>query len=142
MAIKIKDTGTLADKFAKRASAAQPEYKAGVLDPAVPQQQAAAAAGELWNQAVTEAAGRDAFRKGVTATPADKWGRNAAGKGADRYAGGVNAAKGDWATGTQPYLTALANLTLPARGLRRSAQNIARVQAVIDTLGAVKQARG
>lgn len=142
MAIKIKDTGMLADKFAKRAAAAQPEYKAGVQDPAVPQQQAALAASELYNQAVVEAAGRDAFRKGVQSTPPDKWQRNAAGKGADRYAGGVTAAKQDWAAGTEPYLRALAGLTLPARGLRRSAQNIARVVAVIDTLGAVKAARG
>src|SRR5712692_5953624 len=106
MAIKIKDTGTLAKKFADRASASAADYKAGVQDPKRPQNESAQAAASTWAAAVTEAAGRNAFQKGLQAAGEEKWRTNAAGKGADRYPGGVRAAQGDWAKRVEPFLAA------------------------------------
>ncbi len=142
MAIKIKDTGTLAKKFADRASAAAADYKAGVQDPKRPQNESAQAAAGTWAAAVTEAAGRNAFQKGLQKAGEEKWRTNAMGKGADRFPGGVRAAQGDWAKNVEPFLAALRSLDLPPRGLRRSPQNIQRVTAVDTRLAEVKSSQG
>ena len=131
MAINIKDTGALAEKFAKRAQAAGKEFKDGVLAPRRSQSQEAIAAADRWLGGVT-AAGTVAFTRGLQKSGDEKWSRKASTVGFDRYPAGAAAAKGDWAAGVAPILDSLRSLTLPPRGLRRSPQNIARVQAVID----------
>src|SRR6266704_1417607 len=133
MAINIKDTGALATKFAKRAQAAGPDYKAGVLAPRRSQSAEAIAAADRWLGGVT-AAGTVAFTRGLQKAGDEKWQRKAQTVGADRYPSGAAAAGPDWASGVGPILDALRNTSLPPRGLRRSPQNIARVQAVIDTV--------
>jgi hypothetical protein len=131
MAINIKDTGALAEKFAKRAQAAGADFKSGVLAPRRSQSQEAIAAADRWLGGVT-AAGTTAFTRGLQKAGDEKWQRKSSTVGADRYPAGAAAAKSDWAAGVAPILDALRSLSLPPRGLRRSPQNISRVQAVID----------
>jgi hypothetical protein len=138
MAIQLKDVGTYASKYVARAQAATPDYKAGVQSPRRSQSQAAIAAAPTWAQAVQDAASRGSFAKGLNKSGDAKWQANALNKGGARYGSGVAAAQNDWATGVQPYLQTLSNLTLPARGVRGSPQNIARVQAVADALNKVR----
>ncbi len=138
MAIKMKDIGSLATKFSNRAQAAVPDYKAGVSAPRRDQMQSAIAAGDVWAQAVQDAASRDAFRKGLTKAGPSKWAANALSLGAARYPQGVQVAAPAWQSGFQPFYTVLSNLTLPPRGLRRSPQNLQRVQVVDAALAAAK----
>lgn len=136
MPIQIKDAATVAAKWAKRASAAGADYTSGVNNPRTDQAQAAAAAAPVWAQAVADAASRNAFAKGVTAAGTAKWQAAAASIGAQRYPQGVNAGQNSYATKEAPYLSALASLNLPPRGVKGS--NNARVQAVVDALRKVK----
>src|SRR5262249_33941187 len=118
MAIQLKDPNTIAAKWSKRASAAGADYTAGVNNPRLDQAPAGAAAAPVWAQAVADAASRDAFRKGVTAAGSTKWQSAAATIGAQRYPQGVTAGTAAYAAGEAPYLTALANLNLPPRGVK------------------------
>lgn len=136
MPIQIKDPASVAAKWAKRASAAGADYASGVNSPRTDQSAAAAAAAPVWAAAVSDAASRDAFRKGVTAAGTAKWQAAASTIGAQRYPQGVNAGQGNYAAKEAPYLTALANLSLPPRGVKGT--NAARVQAVVDALRKVK----
>jgi hypothetical protein len=138
MAIQIKDVGTLGAKFVARAQAAVADYKAGVASPRRPQAASAIAAKDTWAQGVQAAAANGSFAKGLQKSGDAKWQANATNKGGVRYGPGVAAAQNDWQNGVAPYLQTLSNLTLPARGVRGSPQNIQRVQAVADALSKLR----
>ena len=61
--------------------------------------------------------------------------------GAQRFHGGVGAAEGDWARGTQPYLDTLKGMELPPRRPKGDPGNQARANAVAVRLRAVKLGR-
>ncbi len=138
MAIKIKDPGTLANKFSTRAQAAVAEYRAGVTDPKRSQSDSAIAASGNWQSAVQSPAALARFTGGLRAAGDAGWKAGALGKGADRYPSGVAAAKGKWQARVTPFLNAIAALDLPAKGLRGSAANYQRVSAVGNALHALK----
>jgi hypothetical protein len=140
-AIKIKDTGTLAQKFITRASAASGEYRDGVAAAGADWQTNTANAEANFEQGVQQSIADKRFGKGVVAAGAAKYTARATTLGATRYAPGVNASKDDWAKGVQPYLDTLKNLTLPPKGPRRSPQNMARVNVVDMALAAQKVGR-
>ncbi len=141
MAIQIKDVGTLSKKFADRAAAAVPDYKAGVMQPKASQSASAIAAIPLWQQAVSSGAAAARMKAGLTAAGDAGWQAGASGKGADRYPGGVRAAQQKWGTNVSPFLQLLSGLTLPPKGIRGSDANIGRVQAVAAALHALKVSR-
>lgn len=136
MAIKIKDVGTLAQKFVKRAGAAGADYAAGVQNPKKDWQANTSASAPVWAQAVQTAAANGRFGAGVAKAGNAKWMANSAGKGAQRYPQGVGAAAGAWQAGVQPYIQALSTLDLPPRGVKGT--NIQRVAAVNDALHKIK----
>jgi len=136
--MKVKDPGTAATKWSTRAAAAQTDYTTGAqgADQATP----AAAAVATWQAAVNDPTSAKRFVMGIQAAGNAGWLAGIQQKGAARYAQGVGtaAAKTKYQTKVTPYFQALQGLTLPPRGLRRSAQNFARVQAVDQALAAVK----
>jgi hypothetical protein len=136
MAIMIKDPTALATKFTARASAAAPDYKAGVQTTTKSQSAAAIAAKDVWAAAVAAAAQNGSYAKGLQKSGDDKWRANASGIGATRYPQGVQNAGSAWAEGVTPYFNALKGLSLPPRQVK--GQNMARVQAVDDLLRKVK----
>jgi hypothetical protein len=140
MAIKIKSADVIANKFATRGAAAAGDYAQGVQNPRRDWQSSTASAEASYNQGVQDAIGRGSFKKGVNAAGNDKYQRKAAGVGAQRFAPGISAAKGDYQAGVQPYLDTIANLTLPPRQPKGSPANVARVSAVADALRAKKLA--
>ena len=142
MAIQIKDAGTVAQKWSTRAQAAQNDYKTGVTNPRRPQMDAAIAAKDLWAQGVQDAASRDAFAKGLTKAGPGKYSANASSKGAAHYPDGVRQGTGSYQAGVEPFFAALRTATLPVRGLRRSPQNLQRVQFVDNLLAQVKTQQG
>lgn len=138
MAIQLKDTATIARKFAQRAQAAGGEYSAGVAAPRVDWAQATAAAGDSYEQGVTAAIGRKAFQKGVSASGTAKWSAKATTLGATRYPQGVAGAEGAFAQGFDKYANVLKGVTLPPRAPKGSPQNLQRVAAVADALHRAK----
>jgi hypothetical protein len=134
MAIQMKDVSTIAAKFASRAQAAGPEYAAGVKAPSVDWQAATLAAGDNYEQGVTQGIGRKAFQKGVQGSGTAKWQDKAATVGASRYGQGVSGAAAAYATGFAKSAQILTSLTLPPRAPKGSPANIQRVQVVADAL--------
>lgn len=133
MAITMKDTATIARKFASRAQAAAGEYKTGVdatTDWAGPTQ----AASGNYEQGVTAAIGRQAFQKGVAAAGTAKWKDKASNVGSTRYPQGVAGAEQAYAAGFEKSAGVLKSLSLPPRGPKGAPQNIERVRAVADAL--------
>lgn len=137
MALKVKDPSAASTKWANRAGAAQPDYQTGVMN-TTGQAQAAVSAADTWQQSVAAASAKTQFIKNLQAAGDAAWQAGVKNKGAARYAQGVSVAKDKYAAKVTPYFAALASLNLPPRGLRRSAQNYARVQAVGTALAAVK----
>jgi hypothetical protein len=141
MAIKVKDPATSSAKYVQNAGNAVNAYKAGVQAPKQSQSAAAIAAIPNWQQAVASPSAAAAMKSGLTASGDTGWMNGALNKGAARYPQGVQLAQGKWQTNTQPYLTALANINLPAKGIRGAAQNYQRTQAVGQALHNLKGQR-
>lgn len=136
--MKVRDAAASAKKFTTNASGAQGTYAAAVANAGPTWATATKAAADTWQQGVQQAAAQDRFAKGVTPASTAKFQTRASGVGPSRYSAGVTGAGDAWQTGTQPYLTALATMTLPPRGIKGSQQNIDRVKAVADLLRAKK----
>lgn len=137
MAITMKDTATIARKFAARAQAAAPEYKVGVdatTDWAGPTQ----AAADNYAQGVQASIARGGFQKGVAAAGTAKWKDKASNVGSTRYPQGVAGAEQAYATGFEKSAGVLKSLLLPPRGPKGAPQNVERVRAVADALHRAK----
>ena len=135
---KTLDPNAIATKWNQRASAAAPAYTAGVNNPRTDYATAAVGAEPTWEQGVTAAIGRKAFAAGVKRVGTTKWQAAAAGKGSQRYPGGVAAGQSNYQSGVTPYLQVLSTLSLPARGPKGSANNTQRVSAVDTALNSKK----
>lgn len=134
----IKPLGKIAEKWAKRASAAGPDYKEGVLTTPKDQAGLAIAAAPAYEAGVTEAIGRGAFQKGLQEAGTAKWKKKASEKGSRRYPEGVRDAEPEFQSGFAPMHAALSGLTLPPRGLRNSSENYERSRIVGNTLHEVR----
>lgn len=141
MAIRIKDTGSLAKKFVQRASAAAGDYKSGVEASGQDWESNTKASEDNYAAGVQAAIGDKRFGKGVANAGAAKFTSRAASLGAQRYPTGVGAAEGDWAKGSQPYLDALKSIDLPPRRPKGDPGNQARAQAVAVKLRMMKVGR-
>lgn len=135
-AIRIKDTGSLAKKFVQRAGAAGADYTDGVKNAGQDWEAGAKAGEDNYKIAVTQAANEGRFGKGIAAAGAAKFTQRASTLGAQRYPTGVQAAEGDWARGSQPYLDSLKSMELPPR--RPRGQNADRANAVAQRLHAMR----
>ncbi len=136
---KVKPLSEVAPKWNRRASSAGPEYEAGIRNPATDWQTAAIAAKGSWQQAITAAAGRDAFAKGVAASGTGNWQQGSIEKGPPRYAQGVTIAQAKYEKNVGPYLDLIARTDLPARGPAGSEANLQRMTAIPRALAALKR---
>lgn len=134
MAIKVKDAAAAAQKFVTRAQAAAPDYANGVANAGGSWAQNTKAAADSYAAGVQQAISNNRFANGVNQNAQNKYQTRASGVGAQRFGPGVAASKDSWASGVQPYLTTIANITLPPRQPKGSPANYARVQAVGDAL--------
>ena len=134
MAITLRPIEQLAEKFAKRAQAAAPEYAAGIASPKRDYATEALASDPAYQQGIQESIARGGFAKGVRKAGTAKWQRKAQGVGAQRYPAGVAGAKADWQEGFAPYASVITSVALPTKGARGSASNLERVRAVADAL--------
>lgn len=138
MAVKIRDAAASAQKFKNNAAAAQPAYTAGVQNAGPVWASQTKAAADNYAQGVQQAIAQGRFANGVNATSQAKFQTRAAGVGPARYAQGVQAGADAWQAGTTPYLQTIANLNLPPRGVKGSAQNLQRVAMITEALRAKK----
>lgn len=141
MAIRVKDTASIAAKFKARAGAAQGDYKSGVEGAGADWQSRTLASKDAYAQGVQAAIGRDAFSKGVNDSGAARYQKRAAELGPGRYQAGVASAQEDYSRGVAPYLDAIRNMELPPRGPRRSPANMNRANAVAARLAAIKEGK-
>lgn len=138
MAIRIKDTGSIAKKFVARASVAQPEYVQGVQGAGGDWETNTRASEENYKAGVTQAAAQGRFGRGVQAAGAAKYVDRATKLGAQRYPTGVAASEGDYAKGVQPHLDMMKSLDLPPRGPKGDARNQQRAAVVAAANRALK----
>ena len=128
------------NKWVKRASAATEEFKQGVAQPRKDWQQATLAAGPAWKAGVQQAIQRNSQAAGVRAAGTAKWQAKTAGKGADRFASGVQDGQTAYEQGVAPYTAVITSLQLPPRGPKGDPANLQRVAAVANALRAKKVA--
>lgn len=134
----IKNTGDIADKWARVTPQRAADYKAGVQSPRRSWSEGAASASESWAEGVQNAISDNRFEKGVSEAGDGKWQRKATQVGAQRFGPGVQAAKGDYQAGFAPYAAVIQSTTLPPRGPKGSPNNYARVQAMGEALHRAK----
>lgn len=127
-----------AAKYVSRAGAATQDYVDGAANTTKDQAQAAIAAKTVYQQALTESFGRDAFAKGLQKSGKSGWQTGVAKKGSLRFAEGVQSGADSYATESGRYDSARnAAASLP-RGLKGSETNFARSKAVGAALRAAK----
>jgi len=134
MVIKLKPIDKIVEYWRSGATAAGPKYSEGLTMPKTPWSQAAMAAKEAWRQGITDAAGRDAYSKGVAKAGDAKWLKRASEVGARRFPEGVSAAVDDYRNGFAPFYDTLSKIDLPARRARGDPANIERVKTVVQAL--------
>jgi hypothetical protein len=137
----VPDASRVAQKWSRRASGASQDYTEGVQTTSASWAANATAAKETWKTAVTAAAGRGAFEKGVARATDTKWKANTVAKGPARYAQGVGVAEGDYSSQVAPYLQLIGATDLPMRGPAGSPGNIQRVAVLATALRALKERR-
>lgn len=133
-ALKLKSMSEITEKWRRRASAAGPDYEAGVRSPKEDWSSETIAAKAAYEAGVQDAIGRDAFTKGVREAGTEKWARKTLAVGPARYPTGVAAAEADYSTGFGPYRDAIERIVLPIRGRRGDPANIERVRGIADAL--------
>lgn len=138
MALKLKSISEITDKWARRASAAGPDYEAGVRSPKQDWGAQAAAAEPAFEAGIQDAIGRKAFGKGVREAGTEKWQRKTLAVGPARFPTGVTAATGDFSAGFGPFRDAIERIALPPRGRRGDPANIERVRTIADALHGMK----
>lgn len=128
--IRVRDGAASAERFVRRAAAAQPDYINGVKGSGAAWESATTAGKENYEQGVQAAIARDAFSKGVKKSGGSYFEERTVKLGGQRFAQGVTEGKDNWQEGSAPYLAALSSAQLPAPGPRGSAQNYQRAQFV------------
>lgn len=140
MAVGVKPIEKSLEKWERRSAQAAQDYVTGTDSPRRPWAASAAAAEANYKQAVIAAANGNRFGAGVRKAGDAKWKRNIDRKGSANYQTGVAGAGQDWADGSRPYQQAVANLNLPPRGAKNSAENYRRSQMTGDTQAKLRQA--
>lgn len=138
----VKDMGAIQEKFVRRTGQAGPDYQKGVTSPRRDWATATKAAEANFEQGVQAAIGKKRFGKGVDKAGTAKFIRGATEKGVARYPAGVAAGAGDYATGFEPYRSALASTQLPPRKARRDPSNLQRVNAVVQAMIRTAESKG
>lgn len=137
----IKPTSQIASKWARVTPQRAEDYRQGVQTPRVDWAQAAAGAEATWRDAVTAAAGRQAYSTGVRAAGTRKWQENAIAKGTGRFAEGVSLAADAYEAGFAPFRDVIERTTLPPRGPKGDPRNIERVRVIAQALRQAKVGR-
>lgn len=130
----IREVSFIAETWATVTPQRAPQYEAGVRAPLRDWKAATMAAADAWKSGVQAAITAGLFSKGVSRAGTATWQEGAITKGPARWGQGVTLARAKYEKAFAPYVAAIKALTLPPRFARRSPQNMARVQAVVDAM--------
>ena len=128
----VKPLAQIVEKYRRRASAAGPDYQAGVSAPRVDWSQASQSGNDAWKQGVQQAVSEDRFARGVQSAGTSKWQRKAIALGVGRYGPGISEGAPDYEKGFAPVRQAIESVTLPPRGARGDPRNIERVRIIAE----------
>lgn len=135
----VRSVADSAKKFVNRASAAAPDYQAGVANAGPRWQAGTEAAGDAYVQGTQEAIADGRFLKGVRKAGASKYQTNASKLGPDRFRTGVANAEGAYSAGTAPYISAMQGFDYGPSGSRGSQQRRQRIDRHIDLMRKTKK---
>ena len=135
---EIKSVSEIAKKWARVTPMRLEDYQAGVASPRRSWAEGAIAAKTIWKDAITTAANRDAYGKGVALAGDTTWKTKTMQKGPARWSEGVSIGEADYQKGFAPYADVIKATVLPPRYPRRDPRNIERVKAIVDALGKKK----
>lgn len=135
---KIRDIGSIADKWARVTPERSEDYKLGVQNPKTDWKTATQAAVGTYKAAMTTSLTNDRFAKGVSKSSTDKWKEKASTKGANRFGEGVSLGKPDYQVGFSPYRDVIESTSLPPRYPKGDPRNIERVKVLAAALHAKK----
>lgn len=131
---EIKSVQAIRDKWTRVTPMRSEDYKIGVTNPKRDWAQSAVAQKDTWKMAITEAAAKGMFEKGVAKAGSEKWRKNALSKGPGRFAEGVMVAGPDYEAGFAPFAEVIKATTLPPRFPKGDPRNIMRVSAIATAL--------
>ncbi len=134
----IRKLEDIANKWGRVTPQRAPEYQAGVENPKKDWAKEATAAKETWKAAITAAATRDAYGKGIAESGTEVWKRGAIQKGPGRFAEGVQIAQPDYQKGFSKYHSVIEKTTLPPRFPKGDIRNLDRVKAIATAMRAAK----
>jgi hypothetical protein len=137
----VPPVGRVAQKWARRASAASGDYADGVQNTTRSWQAAAQAAEKNYQAGVQQAAAAGRFGKGVARVGDSKWKKRAVEVGPARYSQGVSIAEQDYSAQVAPFLEVIGRTDLPPRGPAGSDGNFQRVMAIGKALRQLKVSR-
>jgi len=129
-----------AERWARRAAQATPDYVAGVQSPRQSWAQATTAAEASWQAGVQQAISDKRWTRGVQQAGDQRWQAKTVAKGQSRFAEGVSQAQPDYQQGVAPYLQVIESIQLPPRGPKGDPRNIERVRVLTQALRARKLA--
>jgi hypothetical protein len=134
MAVPTVSAQAAAEKWARRAAGATPDYTAGVQSPSTSWSQATKAAEDNYKTATTAAMAKGSFGKGVQKAGDSKWQQGAVVKGSARWAPGIQASEQAYQQGIGEVLSTVASLNLPPRRVKGDPSNLQRVAMVANAL--------
>lgn len=134
MAIAIKSTAAIAEKWARVTPARSKDYADGVAAPRRDWQSTTEAAEQAWQQGIQNSIANKSRLKGVRKRGTSGWQTKTLEKGTVRWGPGVSGAKDDYFKGVDPYLQTIAALTLPPKGPKGDPRNIDRVAKIAMAL--------
>lgn len=126
----IKSTDRIAEKWARVTPQRTQDYTDGIENPRREWAGATAAAEDTYKAAVTNAANKGRYGKGVRAAGNEKWQRRSREKGPQRFSEGVALAQPDFQAAFAPFAETIRATTLPPRFPKGDPRNYARVQAI------------
>jgi len=130
----IRPLDYIATKWSRVTPQRRPDYEFGVNNPRRDWATAAEGADATWKEAITNAAAKGLFGKGVKKAGTAKWKDRASKKGPSRFAEGVILGMPDYQKGFAVYADTIKGVTLPERFPKGDPRNISRVGVIADAL--------
>lgn len=131
---KIRSGAKIAEKYTRVTPGKASELEAGLKDPKKVWFDEALAAAPAWAAGVSDAVGRGAFAKGVTAAGQAAYIDPALKLGVKRYRDGVTFGASKYAKNFAPFRDVIEGTTLPPRGPVGDPGNIERVRLMAAAL--------
>jgi hypothetical protein len=134
----MKSAQQSAEKYVRNAGAASQDYLDGAANTSKDQAAEAIKAAPNYVAGIQASISGKRYEKGLGKSGKAKWLKGVTEKGAGRFAGGIQASAGDYATNSARFDSARGAAASIARGPKGSAGNLQRVAAVVNALRAVK----